>query len=518
MRIVRCVTRETPCLSRFGNVVIWNYWCLRSENPSTLTALRVPNWLPFRHMSTKKPWGGRFTGTTNDFVESFTASVHYDKRLAEVDVRCSQAHAKTLLTANILSRSEYDAIVGGLDKLVSDIRSDDFLWDPSLEDVHMNIEAKLIDLIGEPGRKLHTARSRNDQVASTFRLFLLETSDDLRSALLTLQEALLDKAASHTHTIMPGFTHLQNAQPISYGHHLMAWFEMFDRDLARLSDWHRRTNVSPMGSAALAGTSYPIDRSEFQTIMGFESITRNSLDTVSDRDFAIELVAVLSTIMMHLSRCCEEVILWMSPAFGFVSLPDELCTGSSIMPQKKNPDVAELIRGKSGRVIGHLSALLMLMKGQPLAYNRDNQEDKECVFDALDTTHQCVNAMVLLVAGMTPNANRMLELASQGHPTATDMADWLVRRGIAFRSAHEICGKAVSLANQRQLELHQLPLAELKELCDSFDESVFECLTLEGSIAARKHPGGTAPVAVAEAIETARTRLTYQLQRTSKDV
>ncbi|MCY4094154.1 MAG: argininosuccinate lyase [Gammaproteobacteria bacterium] len=466
-------------------------------------------------MSTKKLWGGRFSGTTNEFVESFTASVHFDKRLAEVDVRCSRAHAKTLLTASILSQSEYDAIVNGLDQLITDIQSGDFRWDPALEDVHMNIEARLIELIGEPGRKLHTARSRNDQVASSFRLFLLENSDGLRTTLLNLQEELLNKAASHTHTIMPGFTHLQNAQPITFGHHLMAWFEMFDRDLARLSDWHRRTNVSPMGSAALAGTSYPIDRREFQSIMGFESVTRNSLDTVSDRDFAIELVGVLSTIMMHLSRCCEEVILWMSPAFGFISLPDELCTGSSIMPQKKNPDVAELIRGKSGRVIGHLNGLLMLMKGQPLAYNRDNQEDKESVFDALDTTHQSVIAMALLVAGISAIPSRMLELASQGHPTATDMADWLVRHGIAFRSAHEICGKAVSLANERKVELHELTLDELKELSDSFDESVFECLTLEGSIAARKHPGGTAPDTVVEAIEAARTRLTLQLKRTS---
>ncbi|MCY3860055.1 MAG: argininosuccinate lyase [Gammaproteobacteria bacterium] len=468
-------------------------------------------------MSTKKLWGGRFSGTTNEFVESFTASVHFDKRLAEVDARCSQAHAKTLLTAKILSQSEYDAIVNGLDELITDIRTGDFSWDPSLEDVHMNIEARLIERIGEPGRKLHTGRSRNDQVASTFKLFLMENGTDLRSALLDLQEALLDKATSHTRTIMPGFTHLQNAQPITFGHHMMAWFEMFDRDLTRLADWHRRTSVSPMGSAALAGTSYPIDRREFQATMGFESVTRNSLDTVSDRDYAIEFVAVLSTIMMHLSRSCEEVILWMSPAFGFISLPDELCTGSSIMPQKKNPDVAELIRGKSGRVIGHLNGLLMLMKGQPLAYNRDNQEDKEAVFDALDTTLQCVGAMVLLVAGMSPNPGRMLELASQGHPTATDMADWLVRHGVAFRSAHEICGKAVALANQRKAELHELTLADLKELSDSFDDSVFECLTLEGSVAARNHLGGTAPDVVAEAIEVARTRLTELRQRSDKD-
>lgn len=461
-------------------------------------------------MTTKKLWGGRFTGTTDEFVESFTASVHFDSRLGEVDARCSQAHAKTLLDAEILTQSEYDSIIDGLAKIITDIQSGDFPWDSSLEDVHMNIEAKLIELIGEPGRKLHTARSRNDQVASAFKLFLMESGDDLAAGLMKLQRSLLDKAAAHTHTIMPGFTHLQNAQPVTFGHHLLAWFEMFDRDLARLGDWRRRTNVSPMGSAALAGTSYPIDRSVFQTTMGFKSVTRNSLDTVSDRDYVIEFVAVLSTIMMHLSRCAEEVILWISPAFGFITLPDELCTGSSIMPQKKNPDVAELIRGKSGRVMGHLNGLLMLMKGQPLAYNRDNQEDKEAAFDAFDTTLQCVNAMSLLVSGMSPNPIRMLELASQGHPTATDMADWLVRHGVAFRSAHEICGKAVALADQRQIELHELSLSELKDLCDVFDESVFACLTLEGSVSARNHVGGTAPEAVAAAIESGRARLENQ--------
>ena len=458
-------------------------------------------------MTTKKPWGGRFTSSTNEFVESFTASVHFDSRLGEVDARCSKAHAKTLFAAGILKETDYDAIVEGLDRIITDIQSGDFSWDPSLEDVHMNIESRLIELIGEPGRKLHTARSRNDQVASSFRLFLLESADELQDTLLNLQQELLDKAADNTQTIMPGFTHLQNAQPITFGHHLMAWFEMFDRDLSRLADWRRRTNVSPMGSAALAGTSFPIDRSIFQVEMGFDAVTPNSLDAVSDRDYAIELVAVLSTLMMHLSRCCEEMILWMSPAFGLISLPDELCTGSSIMPQKKNPDVAELIRGKSGRVIGHLTGLLMLMKGQPLSYNRDNQEDKEPVFDTLDTTIQCVNAMSLLVRGMSPNPSRMLELASQGHPTATDMADWLVRHGVAFRSAHEICGKAVALANERRVELHELTLAELKDLCVTFEDSVFECLTLEGSVAARNHPGGTAPDAVAEAVKEARSRL-----------
>ncbi len=458
-------------------------------------------------MTTNKPWGGRFSGETNAFVESFTASVHFDSRLGVVDARCSKAHAKTLLKAGVLSQAEYDAIVEGLEKIITSIEADDFPWDPSLEDVHMNIEAKLIESIGEPGRKLHTARSRNDQVASAFKLFLLESGDELHASLVELQTALLEQAADHTHTIMPGFTHLQNAQPITFGHHLMAWFEMYDRDVSRLVDWHHRTNVSPMGSAALAGTSYPIDRSVFQKAMGFDAISRNSLDGVSDRDYAIEFVGVLSTIMMHLSRCCEEVILWNTPAFGFITLPDELCTGSSIMPQKKNPDVAELVRGKTGRVIGHLNGLLMLMKGQPLAYNRDNQEDKEATFDALDTTSQCIQAMTLLVTGMSPKTERMLELAAQGHPTATDLADWLVRHGVPFRSAHEISGKAVAIADQRHVELHQLSLTDLKELSDVFEESVFDCLTLEGSVAARNHPGGTAPDTVAVAVKAAQERL-----------
>ena len=383
-------------------------------------------------MTTEKPWGGRFSGKTDTFVEAFTASVHVDSRLGAVDARCSQAHAKTLLVAGVLTEIECEAIHAGLDAVIEEIESGNFNWKPQLEDVHMNIESRLIELIGDPGRKLHTARSRNDQVTSTLKVYLRQVGKELRIALVELLHALLNKAGKHTATIMPGFTHLQNAQPITFGHHLMAWFEMFDRDVSRVNDWHRRINVSPMGSAALAGTSYPIDRRVFQEEMGFDAITRNSLDTVGDRDYAIELVSVLSMIMVHLSRCCEEVILWNSPAFDLVKLPDELCTGSSIMPQKKNPDVAELVRGKRGRVIGHLSALLMLMKGQPLSYNRDNQEDKEAVFDALDTTQQCVHAMALLVGGMEPNTWRMLDLAAKGHPTATDLADWLVRHGVSF--------------------------------------------------------------------------------------
>ena len=458
-------------------------------------------------MSTAKPWGGRFAGATDEFVEAFTASVHFDSRLGEIDAQCSQIHAKTLLEAGILTAEEHDQIVAGLDRIIDEIQTGKMVWDPKLEDVHMNIEARLTDLIGEPGRKLHTARSRNDQVASTFKLFLLKSSETLKLALQDIQHALLDKAALHIDTIMPGFTHLQTAQPVTFGHHLMAWYEMVDRDVDRVKDWHKRTNVSPMGSAALAGTSYPIDRTIFQQSLGFDGITRNSLDAVSDRDYALELLSNLSLVMVHLSRICEEVIIWNSSPFSLVELPDSLCTGSSIMPQKKNPDVAELVRGKSGRVFGHLSGLLTLMKGQPLAYNRDNQEDKETVFDALDTTIDCVHAVTLLVKGLEPNIERMLTLAAQGHPTATDMADWLVRRGIPFRDAHSISGQAVALADSRKIELHELTVEDLREIADVFDETVFDCLTLRGSVESRNHSGGTAPAAVKAAIEEARTRL-----------
>lgn len=459
-------------------------------------------------MSTDKPWGGRFSGATDDFVEAFTASVHFDSRLGEIDALCSQAHAKTLLNAGILTNDEYEQIVAGLDTIIGEIQTGKTQWNPKLEDVHMNIEARLTDLIGEPGRKLHTARSRNDQVASSFKLYLLKCSETLAQHLQQAQQTLLDKAALHTETIMPGFTHLQIAQPVTFGHHLMAWFEMLERDDARLRDWRKRTNISPMGSAALAGTSYPIDRTIFQKSLGFDSISRNSLDAVSDRDYALELLSNLSFIMVHLSRICEEVIIWNSTPFSLVDLPDALCTGSSIMPQKKNPDVAELVRGKSGRVFGHLSGLLTLMKGQPLAYNRDNQEDKETVFDAMDTTIDCVQAVALLINGLEPNAERMLTLAAEGHPTATDMADWLVRRGVPFRDAHSTSGRAVALADTRKIQLHELTLTDLNELSDVFDETVFECLTLRGSVDSRNHVGGTAPATVKAAIEAAKTRLT----------
>ena len=455
----------------------------------------------------EKPWEGRFQEETDEFVELFTESVSFDSALGVIDARCSIAHAKTLLDAEIITKKEYRQIEAGLRRIIQEIENEKFDWDIALEDVHMNIEQRLVQYIGQAGLKLHTGRSRNDQVTATFKVYLIEESADLVVGISVLQEVLLNLAQQHIDTIMPGFTHLQSAQPITFGHHLMAWFEMLDRDWTRLLDWIERTNVSPMGVAALAGTSYPLDRTIFQHEMGFVSITRNSLDTVSDRDYVIELLQMLSLLMVHLSRFSEEIILWNSTAFNFIELPDSLCTGSSIMPQKKNPDIAELIRGKCGRVIGSMNALLVTLKGQPLAYNRDNQEDKEPVFDALLTATQCLLGMTLLVEGMRPNKKEMLAMASRGHPTATDMADWLVRKGVAFREAHSVCGRAVALADKSKLELNELSLEQLKSLSDSFDESVYDYLTLEGSVAARSLPGGTAPRVVRSAIEEARELL-----------
>ena len=455
----------------------------------------------------QKPWGGRFEEQTNAFVESFTASIDFDSQLGPIDARCSIAHARTLLNANILSQEEFQAIENGLFQIIDEIQHGDFQWHTELEDVHMNVENRLVELIGDPGRKLHTARSRNDQVTATFKVFLREHSKQLSNEIHDLQAVILGRAAEYADTIMPGLTHMQSAQPVTFGHHLMAWFEMLERDWSRLQDWKTRTNSSPMGVAALAGTSFPLDRTIFMKEMGFDSVTRNSLDTVSDRDYAVELTQVLSLIMVHLSRFCEEIVLWNSSAFNLIELPDELCTGSSIMPQKKNPDVAELIRGKSGRVIGSLNALLILLKGQPLAYNRDNQEDKEPLLDSLKTTHACLKGMALLVKGLRANQSNMQLMAARGHPTATDMADWLVRQGVPFRNAHEMCGQAVALAEKEHKELHQLSIQQLKSIGDEFEESVFDSLTLEGSVAARNLPGGTAPETVTSAILAAKHSL-----------
>ncbi len=455
----------------------------------------------------EKLWGGRFTQPTDQFVEAFTASVQFDKRLAPYDIQGSIAHARMLRKIGVLTAAECEAIVSGLERIGEEIQSGRFPWSVALEDVHMNIEARLTELVGEAGKKLHTARSRNDQVATDIRLWLRDELGHILSELHRLQSALLDLAWQEAGTIMPGFTHLQVAQPVTFGHHLLAWFEMLQRDRERFTDCRRRVNVMPLGAAALAGTPFSIDRFYTAQLLGFDTPAANSLDAVSDRDFAIEFTGCAALLMMHLSRFAEELVLWTSAQFGFIELPDAFCTGSSIMPQKKNPDVPELVRGKSGRVFGHLMSLLTLMKSQPLAYNKDNQEDKEPLFDTVDTVVNSLRAFADMMPHVSPDRDRMRQAAKQGYATATDLADYLVRKGVAFRDAHEIVGKAVQLALSRQCDLADLPLERLQALCGHIDEDVYEVLTLEGSVAARNHFGGTAPEQVRKAVEQARTRL-----------
>ncbi|RMD78741.1 MAG: argininosuccinate lyase [Gammaproteobacteria bacterium] len=455
----------------------------------------------------RKPWGGRFTEATDASVEAYTASIQQDARLYRQDIAGSIAHARMLARAGVLSEAECRAIVEGLEAIREEIEAGAFPWSEALEDVHMNIEARLTERIGEAGKKLHTGRSRNDQVATDLRLYLREAIDRLQGELRRLQEGLLDLAEREAETIMPGLTHLQVAQPVTFGHHLMAWFEMFQRDRERLADCRRRTNRLPLGAAALAGTTFPIDRRFVARELGFAGLCENSLDAVSDRDFAIEFAACASLIMMHLSRCSEELVLWASPFFGFVELPDRYCTGSSIMPQKKNPDVAELTRGKAGGVFGDLQALLALMKAQPLAYNRDNQEDKPALFHAVDTTEQAVALFADLVPHLQPRRERMREAARQGFATATDLADYLVRKGVPFRDAHEVVGRAVRRAVELGRDLAELPLEELRAFSPAIGEDVRQVLSLEGSVAARDHEGGTAPRRVREAVARARARL-----------
>jgi len=459
------------------------------------------------HDTSAKPWGGRFQGATDALVEAFSASVHFDRRLYAHDIRGSIAHATMLAAVGVLSESERDAIVAGLETIRADIERGGFRWDPALEDVHMNIEAALTARIGEAGKKLHTGRSRNDQIATDVRLYLRDAIDDLRARITALMAAILELAERECDTLMPGFTHLQSAQPVTFGHHLLAWQEMLSRDRERLADCRRRVNRMPLGAAALAGTSFPIDRELTASLLGFDAPCANSLDAVSDRDFLIEFVSACALVMVHLSRMSEELVLWSSAQFGFVTLSDTYCTGSSIMPQKKNPDVPELVRGKCGRVVGALNALLMLMKAQPLAYNRDNQEDKEPLFDALDTVRDCVTVYTGLIGAIEPRREAMRTAALAGHATATDLADYLVRRGVAFRDAHEVVGKAVRHAVERGCELAELSLTELRAFSAAIDEDVFEVLTLEGSVAARDHPGGTAPARVREAVARARAAL-----------
>jgi len=452
-------------------------------------------------------WGGRFSEATDAFVAEFTASVTFDKRLYKHDIQGSCAHATMLAKVGVLTDAERDAIIDGLAAIQTDIDAGRFDWRVDLEDVHMNIEARLTDRIGITGKKLHTGRSRNDQVATDIRLYLRDEIDKTRLILQRLQQGLLDVAEREAATIMPGFTHLQTAQPVTFGHHLLAWFEMLVRDDERLADCRKRVNRMPLGSAALAGTTYPIDRAYTAELLGFEAVCENSLDAVSDRDFAIEFCSAAAIAMMHLSRMSEELILWNSQQFKFVDIPDRFCTGSSIMPQKKNPDVPELVRGKTGRVNGHLISLLTLMKGQPLAYNKDNQEDKEPLFDALDTLQACLRAFADMVPALQPRREEMRSAALRGFATATDLADYLVKKGTAFRDAHEIVGKAVAYGVQTNQDLSVMTLAELQQFSDTIADDVFAVLTLEGSVNARNHIGGTAPNQVLAAVQRARQRI-----------
>ncbi len=448
-------------------------------------------------------WSGRFSEPTNSFVQAFTASVGFDKELAEYDIEGSRVHSRMLAEEGILSSEEDLVIQSGLDQIENEIQLGDFNWDTEGEDVHMNIEARLIDLIGDAGKKLHTGRSRNDQVATDLKLYLRAKIDKLLIELTQLQLSVVELAEKHAELIMPGFTHLQVAQPITFGHHLLAWFEMLERDYSRLSECRSRLNTCPLGSAALAGTSFPINRNTTSEALGFRAPTKNSLDSVSDRDFAIEFCFVASLVMTHLSRMCEELVLWTSAQFDFVEIPDRFCTGSSIMPQKKNPDVPELIRGKSGRTNGNLIALLTLMKSQPLAYNKDNQEDKEALFDSANTVTDCLKAFAELVPTLTPNAEKMRAAALQGFSTATDFADYLVRVGVPFRDAHESVSKAVSYCIKNGIDLADLSLDTLQGFHKLIDEDIYDVLTLEGSVQARKHLGGTAPEQVLRAVSEA---------------
>ena len=451
-----------------------------------------------------KLWGGRFSEATDAFVERFTASVMFDQRMALEDIQGSLAHAQMLSEVGVLTEDEFKQIEGGLKDIAEEIKAGEFPWSVALEDVHMNIEARLTDRIGATGKKLHTGRSRNDQVATDIRLWLRNRIDQIAAELTRLQTGLVDLAEKEADTIMPGFTHLQSAQPVTFGHHLLAWNEMLTRDFDRLMDCRKRVNRSPLGAAALAGTSYPINRARTAELLGFDAPTENSLDSVSDRDFAIEFCAFSALLLTHLSRASEELVLWTSSQFDFIDLPDRFCTGSSIMPQKKNPDVPELVRGKTGRVNGHLIALLTLMKSQPLAYNKDNQEDKEPLFDAADTALDCLRAFADMAPALKPKKENMLAAAGKGFSTATDLADYLVRKGVAFRDAHEIVGQSVAFAIEKDCDLADLSLAELQKFSEVISDDVFDVLTLEGSVAARDHIGGTAPNQVRAACERAR--------------
>lgn len=440
-----------------------------------------------------KTWSGRFNEPVSELVKQYTASIGFDQRLAEWDIQGSLAHAQMLTRSGVLSENDLTDIRRGMAEILEEIRSGKIEWSPDLEDVHMNIERRLTDKIGDAGKRLHTGRSRNDQVATDIRLWLRDQITVIRSLIQNLQTALLDLAEQNAETVMPGFTHLQVAQPVSFGHHMLAYVEMLGRDNERMADCRRRVNRMPLGAAALAGTTYPIRREITAELLGFEQICQNSLDAVSDRDFAVEFTATASLVMVHLSRLSEELILWMSPRFGFIDIADRFCTGSSIMPQKKNPDVPELVRGKSGRVIGHLIGLITLMKSQPLAYNKDNQEDKEPLFDTADTLIDTLRIYADMMRGVTVKPDNMRAAVMQGFATATDLADYLVKKGMPFRDAHEVVAQAVRHADQAGVDLSELPLEVLQGFSDLIADDVYSVLTPEGSLNARNHLGGTAP-------------------------
>ena len=454
-----------------------------------------------------KVWSGRFNEPVSELVKRYTASVDFDKRLAAFDIQGSLAHSKMLGAQGIISQADVAAIATGLNEILEEIQAGKFEWRLDLEDVHLNIEKRLTDKIGDAGKRLHTGRSRNDQVSTDVRLWLRAVADDVIVGIRKLQTSIVDLAETHFDTAMPGFTHLQVAQPVTFGHHLLAYFEMLQRDAARFADARKRINRLPLGAAALAGTSYPIDREMVAKELGFDGVCENSLDAVSDRDFAIEFTAAAALVMTHLSRFSEELILWSSPRFAFVDIADRFCTGSSIMPQKKNPDVPELVRGKTGRVTGHLMALLTLMKSQPLAYNKDNQEDKEPLFDTADTLLVTLEIYADMLRGIKVNKEAMRTAATEGFATATDLADYLVKKGTPFRDAHEVVALAVRHAVDKGCDLSDLPLAELQKFSAQISEDVYQVLTLEGSLASRNHIGGTAPAQVKQAIARARQSL-----------
>jgi argininosuccinate lyase len=452
-------------------------------------------------------WSARFSEPVSDLVKRYTASVFFDKRLAGFDIQGSLAHAEMLAAQGILSAADHADIQRGMAQITAEIEAGTFTWLLDLEDVHLNIEKRLTELVGDAGKRLHTGRSRNDQVATDIRLYVRAAIDDIVVLLNSLRSALTDLAERHVDTIMPGFTHLQVAQPITFGHHMLAYVEMFGRDAERMQDARKRVNRLPLGAAALAGTTFPIDRLRVANTLGFDDVCHNSLDAVSDRDFAIEFTAAAALIMMHVSRMSEELVMWISPRIGFIDIADRFCTGSSIMPQKKNPDVPELARGKTGRVYGHLTGLLTLMKGQPLAYNKDNQEDKEPLFDTIDTVTDTLRIFADMAGGITVKPDNMRAAALQGYATATDLADYLVKKGLPFRDAHEAVAHAVRACDDAKCDLSEMSLERLRAFSPLIGEDVFAVLTLEGSVAARDHVGGTAPNQVRKAIERVRGQL-----------